>query len=225
VLSSEHGTNKVPPRYAPLFDGQDDVLASHRGWDIGSAELARALAKATGAPLHRARVSRLLIDCNRSPHHRRLFSEFTQALPPAEKARLLEQFYLPYRESVTAEVQRHVDGGQSVLHVSVHSFTRALDGKRRNGDIGLLYDPSRPAELDLCRRWRSLLAADPEFRVRRNYPYRGVADGLVKALRKRFPDPAYAAVELEVCQDLAEAGGARWKRLLQSLGATLGELV
>jgi len=46
--------------------------------------------------------------------------------------------------------------GDRVIHVAVHSFTPTLRGVRRNADVGLLYDPARPGELALARRWRAV---------------------------------------------------------------------
>jgi predicted N-formylglutamate amidohydrolase len=221
VLTSEHGTAAVPARYAELFRGADELLSSHRAVDLGSAELTACLARRTGVRPHRARVTRLLVDCNRSPGHPGLYSEFSRALPAAERARLLERYYRPYREAVEADVARGIEAGQTVLHVSVHSFARVLDGQERNADVGLLYDPGRERERALCRRWQSLLQTEPGLRVRRNYPYRGVADGLVTWLRRRFPAGRYVGIELEVCQDIASGGDPRWGRLKRLLGDSL----
>jgi len=221
VLTSEHGTAAVPARYAHLFAGAAEVLSSHRAVDLGTAELTGYLARRSGVRPHRARVTRLLVDCNRSPGHPGLYSGFSRGLPAAERERLLERYYRPYREAVEADVARDIGAGRSVLHVSVHSFARVLDGQERNADVGLLYDPERGRELALCRQWQSLLQAEPGLRVRRNYPYRGVADGLATWLRRRFPAGRYAGIELEVCQDIAAAGGPGWRRLKQLLGDSL----
>jgi len=221
VLTSEHGSAAVPARYAALFRGAGNVLSGHRAVDLGTAELTACLARRTGVRPHRARVTRLLVDCNRSPGHPHLYSEFTRGLPAAERERLLERYYRPYRRAVTAEVEQAVAAGDTVLHISVHSFARVLAGIERNADVGLLYDPARPLERALCRYWRDLLAAEPGLGVRRNYPYRGVADGLVTRLRRRFPGPHYAGIELEVCQDIALAHGPRWIRLQGLLAESL----
>ena len=45
--------------------------------------MAEPLAKALAAPLFT--VTRLLVDCNRSPGHRQLFSEFSRTLSPEER--------------------------------------------------------------------------------------------------------------------------------------------
>ncbi|WP_405228048.1 N-formylglutamate amidohydrolase [Lentisalinibacter sediminis] len=221
VLTSEHGTAAVPARYAGLFRGADEVLSSHRAVDPGTAELTGYLARRTGVRPHRARVTRLLVDCNRSPGHPGRFSEFSRTLPAAEREQLLERYYRPYREAVEADVARAIDTGHTALHVSVHSFARVLDGRERNADVGLLYDPGREREVALCGQWQSLLQTEPGLRVRRNYPYRGVADGLVTRLRRRFPAGCYVGIELEVCQDIAAAGGRRWGRIKGLLGDSL----
>ena len=76
------------------------MLKSHRGWDPGSLTLAARLAETLGAPFHAQTVTRLLIDANRSLHHRGLFSEFTRALDSSEKKALIESVWRPHRERV-----------------------------------------------------------------------------------------------------------------------------
>lgn len=222
LLSCEHGGNRVPAAYRELFAGQAALLATHRGYDIGALAAARHLRDAWGAPLVAATTTRLLVDLNRSPGHHRRFSEFTRSLPAAERARILARHYAPYRDDVAARVAAAVAAGRRVWHVSVHSFVAALDGQERGCDVGLLYDPSRPMERRLGRDWQAGLRRHaPGLRVRRNFPYRGVADGLVTALRRQFGPRQYAGLELELNQALAEAGGAPWRQLLAALAASL----
>jgi hypothetical protein len=80
--------------------------------------------------------------------------------------------------------------------------------------VGLLYDPRRPAEAEFCAAWqREIKSADARLTVRRNYPYRGYADGLTTYLRKRYPDPAYAGIELEVNQKYPLGDARKWRAL------------
>jgi predicted N-formylglutamate amidohydrolase len=221
LLTCEHGGNEVPEAYARLFRGTRRLLASHRGFDPGALELARLFAGRLRAPLVFATTTRLLVDLNRSPGHRRLFSEITRPLDTASKETILAQHYFPYRQQVEAiagEAVRHRD---RVLHLSVHSFTPELDGEVRNADIGLLYDPARPLEQAFCRRWRlALQAIRPDLRVRRNYPYRGAADGLVTSLRRRFGPKQYVGVELEVNQRWPLGAEKDWPGLQNDLLTT-----
>lgn len=223
ILSCEHGGHCIPAAYEALFHGQEEMLATHRGYDIGILRLARFLARELGAPLHAAEVSRLLVDLNRSLRSPTLFSELTRQLPAAERAAILRRYYEPYREQVTRSVAEGLQGGR-VLHLSVHSFTPELRGVVRRADIGLLYDPARPAEAEFCRRWQAAISRlDPDLRVRRNYPYRGVSDCLVTTLRRQFGAERYLGLEIEVNQKLPRGEPGRWRRvrrvLLDSLRA------
>jgi predicted N-formylglutamate amidohydrolase len=208
VLTCEHGGARVPSQYRQLFDGAaaGKALASHRGSDIGALRLARALQSAFRVPLYASGVTRLLVDLNRSVGHPGLFSEFSKRLGSTEQTALLNRHYFPHRHAVESWMDGQVRRGRQVVHIGVHSFTPRVDGRIRQADLGLLYDPSRARERALCARWKSALAAiDPELRVRRNYPYLGKSDGFVTHLRKRFDARQYLGVELEVNQALLES--------------------
>jgi predicted N-formylglutamate amidohydrolase len=171
VISCEHGGNRVPASYSARFRGHKKVLASHRGWDPGALPLARTLARSLDAPLVATTVTRLLVECNRSPGHPRLFSEFTRRLPRAEKKTLLDHYYHPHRGAVEAVVQSGIRTHGSVIHIGVHTFAPVLSGRPRDADVGLLYDPRRPLETTLCDLWLIALArVAPALHVRRNDP-------------------------------------------------------
>jgi len=215
VISCEHASNAVPAAYRGLFTGEDGVLGTHRALDIGAAPLARRMARAAGAPLHLGGVTRLLVDLNRSRGHRGLFSEFSRPLPRADRKRLLERHYRPYRDAVARDIEAGVARGGRVVHLSVHSFTPELNGVARRCDLGLLYDPKRSREKRLALAWQALLRAERDWVVRRNYPYTGVQDGFIPRLRKRFAERSYAGLELEVNQRLVRGG--RFPAALQRL--------
>jgi predicted N-formylglutamate amidohydrolase len=222
VLSCEHGGNRTPPDFRSLFRPYSKLLATHRGYDVGALALAKRLAAATRSPLHFATVTRLLVDLNRSIGHPNLFSEIARPLDRPALEQVLLRHYHPYRRAVQDDVASRVDAFGRVLHLSVHTFTPVLAGVVRTADVGLLYDPKRPAERDFCLRWRdAILRRRPSLRVRRNSPYRGVADGLVSHLRKRFPSDAYVGVELEVNQRFPLRGGRAWTDLQRLLADAL----
>ncbi|MFG0273469.1 MAG: N-formylglutamate amidohydrolase [Phycisphaerales bacterium] len=209
VISCEHATNRVPGDLRAAFRGARAALASHRGWDPGSVEVGCALAGELAAPLLVSRVSRLVVDCNRSPAHPRVFSEWSKALPAAERDALLRRWHGPHRDAVERAVVEATARAGACLHISVHSFTPTLDGRTRPMDIGLLFDPGRPAEKAFAITWRrALLATEPEWVVHFNGPYKGVSDGLCTSLRGRFGPLRYAGVELEVNQRLVGTRGA-----------------
>jgi predicted N-formylglutamate amidohydrolase len=214
LITCEHGGNRIPAPYRKLFRRRRALLDSHRGYDPGALVMARALATAFGASLVSSTISRLLIDLNRSIGHPQLFSAATRGAPAALRTKIVEQHYQPYREHVERLVRQSVSRGHRVIHVSSHSFTPVLDGKVRAADVGLLYHPARRDEAELCARWKASLAAlAPQFRVRRNYPYTGKADGLTAHLRRCFPPGAYVGIELEINQSIVLTAGRRWAAL------------
>jgi predicted N-formylglutamate amidohydrolase len=217
VLSCEHAGHRVPAAYRALFRGHTAVLKSHRGWDPGALDLARAMARASYAPLLSNLTSRLVVELNRSIGSRELFSEFTRHLDTADHMRILASIYHPHRRAVDVAVRRALRRYQRVVHVGVHTFTPVLKGKRRHADVGLLYDPRRRFEVGVADALaQRLRAAAPGLRVRRNYPYRGWTDGLTTTLRGRFPTARYAGIEIEVNQALLRNPVA-WKQVRRAL--------
>jgi predicted N-formylglutamate amidohydrolase len=225
LITCEHGGNRIPAPYRRLFRARGALLDSHRGYDSGALVMARALARAFRAPLVTSTISRLLIDLNRSIGHPQLFSAATRGAPAKVRAKIVEHHYWPYRIQVEHLVRQSVSRGRRVIHISSHSFTPELDGKVRRADVGLLYDPARRGETELCARWKASLATfAPALRVRRNYPYAGKGDGLTSHLRQHFPRSAYVGIELEVNQSIVLAAGRRWTALRGVLIDSLREV-
>ena len=218
IISCEHGGNQVPPEYRKLFRGNQSVLQSHRGRDKGAMELAKELAAKIKAPLFSSVTTRLLVDLNRSLHHRNLFSEFTRGCDGKLKAEILAGFYYPYRKKLEDTVRKYLEAGDIVMHLSIHSFTPGLGKEIRRADIGLLYDPQRTGERVLCRNFQTLPGNNAYgLIVRRNYPYKGTADGLTTYLRKKFRGRKYLGIEIEINQKHANANRAHWNTLRKQI--------
>jgi predicted N-formylglutamate amidohydrolase len=219
VVTCEHAGNRVPAGYGALFNGYEAMLSSHRGYDPGALAVARQFAAALDAPLFYCTTTRLLVELNRSPGHPKLFSEpVRRRLPAAERKRLIERFYRPYREAVERKIRNAVLQGRQVVHLSCHSFTPCLDEVDRHADVGLLFHPGRAGEAALCAAWQATLAeTDAGLRVRRNYPYRGTADSFIACLRRRFSEARYAGIQLEVNQKFVLGERRRWGALRRLL--------
>jgi predicted N-formylglutamate amidohydrolase len=222
LITCEHGGNRIPAEYHRLFAQWHAALHTHKGYDPGALTLARAFASALGAELVYSTTSRLLVELNRSPHHRQLLSDATRQLSPDERDRVLERYYWPYRNRVEGWVGAVTKSGACALHVSSHSFTPRLNGVTRDADIGLLYDPQRRGERDFCAEWKSAIeTANPHLQVRRNYPYRGSADGLTTHLRTLHSAARYCGIEIEVNQKHTRGDPRKWKALRELLVRTL----
>ena len=222
LITCEHGGNRIPARYRSLFAGFEESLQSHRGYDPGALAVAKEMARALDAPLFFSTTSRLLIELNRTIGHPSLYSEATRNAPENIRREILEKHYLPYRSQVEAHIASEIAQGSRIIHISSHSFTPVFDGEIRNADIGLLYDPSRPGEAELCRRWQARLKTSaPEWKVRRNYPYTGRSDGLTAYLRRCFPADVYVGIELEINHRHVLNGGRPWRALRSQVIETL----
>lgn len=220
VISCEHASHDIPPAWQPLFPDAE-LLTSHRGWDPGAAGLARYLGRALRAPVHLGRVSRLLADANRSASHPEVHAEVIRVLPPSDRQAILQAWHKPYQDGVAAAVSTALDGAQRVIHIACHSFTPVLHGRIRTADIGLLYDPRHGDEARFAQRWQRALQRTSTLRVRRNYPYRGNADGMTRILRRRFGS-RLLGFELEINQALLQRGECS-EQLCETLLATLRE--
>lgn len=200
LVSCEHGGNEIPREFLPLFAEATDALQSHRGYDLGSLPLARRIADRLRSPLFFSTQSRLLIDLNRSLHADDLFSEWTRKLSADEQQQIIDRWYRPYRAAVTAEVARQSQLNR-VLHLSIHTFTPVWEGVERSTDVGLLFDPDRPSEVEFCCTWKRRLEAEfPNWHIDDNLPYQGTADGFTTTLRTQFSTAVYTGIELEVNQ-------------------------
>jgi predicted N-formylglutamate amidohydrolase len=219
VVTCEHGGNRVPAAYLDLFRHHQRLLNSHRGYDPGALELARACARRLKAPLHFATVTRLLVELNRSIGHRSHFSVVTRSLGQQAREALVKNYYLPYRQRVETEIAAAIAAKCRAIHFSMHTFTPQLDGQVRNADVGLLYDPRRSGEVAICAALRRNLGLRrPGMVVRMNYPYEGKADGLTTTLRKTWSPTSYVGIEIEVNQKWPLGRDRRaWRQIVRDL--------
>jgi predicted N-formylglutamate amidohydrolase len=229
VISCEHASYAIPKKYEPFFKEKKAQLKTHQGWDIGALTIFNALKKKALADFYlAANNSRLLVDLNRSLHHRELFSSMTRALPEKAKQVILDVYYHPYRNTLMEYLKACYNQGVSVLHLSIHTFTPNLNSKPRNNDVGLLYDPRRKQEKQLSEALKKAInMREKSFRVRMNFPYRGISDGFVSFIRKKYSEPHYVGIEIEVNQKHFDKNGKPLttlvKVLTQALTKQIGE--
>ena len=224
IITCEHAGNHVPDEYKSLFENQEEVLQSHRGWDPGAWSLANFLSTQLKAPLFGCLTTRLLIEANRSLESPQLFSEFTSSLTEEAKQKLIHEIYKPYREQVQKAIDTMI---KPVLHLSIHSFTPIWDNQERKVDIGILFDPSRDSEALFCNRLKENLQTNlPGYRICFNEPYKGTDDGIATWLRDKYKNDIYTGIEIEVNQkfssDLSSIESALSKSIKESINQHTG---
>ena len=203
MLTCEHASNRLPAAFKKAVPA--DVLKTHRAYDIGALLVFRKLVRFAKPEFHcEGKFSRLFVDLNRTITNKSAFSEYYEALESRDKAAAEKAkaqataYWKEYRECV----EKFVASNKSteIVHLGIHSFTPVLNGKVRNTDIGILYDPARPQE----RAYANVIKDEikrlyPAMKVRFNYPYKGSSDGLTTTLRKKF-GPRYVGIEIEINQ-------------------------
>src|SRR5271169_3834793 len=111
LIVCDHASNDIPADYGTLGLPRE-ALERHIAYDIGAADVTRALAAELGAPAVLSTFSRLLIDPNRGLDDPTLVMRFSDgAIVPgnayidaAEIARRSARFWAPYRREVAATV-------------------------------------------------------------------------------------------------------------------------
>jgi predicted N-formylglutamate amidohydrolase len=180
LLICEHASPHIPARYARL-GLPAGAEKQHIGWDLGAADLARALSRRLDAPLVLAGYSRLLIDLNRpigAPTSIPVVSERTEipgnvGLDEAERRLRVERIFRPFHDRVTELIAARERAGRRTRILTVHSFTPVFLDKPRPWRLGLLAGDSRPLAEMLLDELRALA---PNLSMTLDEPYRIAID-------------------------------------------------
>jgi predicted N-formylglutamate amidohydrolase len=183
LIVCDHAANAIPPEYGTL-GLPCEALERHIAYDIGAADVTRALAAELGAPAVLSTFSRLVIDPNRGLDDPTLVMRFSDgAIVPGnahadaqEIARRSARFWAPYRQKAAATVDAMLATGEPPAIVSIHSFTSVLRGVGRPWKIGVLWDRDGRIPKPLIEA----LVAEPDLsavEVGDNEPYDGALAG------------------------------------------------
>ena len=214
LITCEHAGKEIPSFLENYRKDLAPFLDTHRGHDFGAFEMATRFSNEFSFPFYSQNVTRMVVDSNRSLHHSEVFSEVTRAMPKALKEQVVREVYLAHRGPVSRFVKEAIDREKTVIHIAVHSFAPVVNGLKRETDIGLLYDPNHGTEKQFARAWKSALTKRSNYKVRMNYPFRGVADGFLTSLRKKFGSN-YLGFELEANRSYFVSGNDVWRNFLE----------
>ncbi|RDJ21727.1 N-formylglutamate amidohydrolase [Bosea caraganae] len=228
LLLCDHASNAMPPELNSL-GLPPEQLERHIAYDIGAAELTRAMAHATGAPALLTNFSRLLIDPNRGLDDPTLVMRLSDGAIVPGNARIDEagiaarvaKYYAPYDAAIDDAIETAIATGHLPAIVSIHSFTPFWKAVARPWHVGVLWDH----EGALAQALIAALQAEGDLVVGDNEPYNGGLPGDTidrHATRRGLPDAL-----IEVRQDLiaspetARAWGLRLARIVPPVVAAL----
>jgi predicted N-formylglutamate amidohydrolase len=222
----DHAGREVPSGYGDL-GLPAAAFERHIAYDIGAAELTRALARDFGAGALLGRYSRLYIDLNRGSDDPTLVMKLSDGQivpgnaradgPEVERRRAFA--HAPYHAAVSAAIDALLARDLHPILVSLHSFTPAWRGVLRPWEISIL---SAPADRRLADLMLASLRARPGLTIGDNEPYSGALknDTLdTHGLQRGLPH-----VLIEVRQDLI-GDPAGVTRIAQLLTACLSEAI
>lgn len=217
LYTCEHASNRVPRPFRPR-PADRRLLAMHWGYDIGAANVTRALVRRDpGSWGVLSRFSRLLIDPNRDPADPTAVlartddgaPSFNASLTDAHVARRVERFHAPFHAAIADAMAI----GPRIL-VSIHSFTPVFRGAARPMHAGVLFDRHD----DLADRLVHALRAEGLV-TEPNAPYSG-KDGLIYSAARHGDAAGVPYLEIELRQDLIASGRAA-RAMAQRVGRAL----
>jgi predicted N-formylglutamate amidohydrolase len=201
VLICEHASNAIPACLGDLGLTEKD-RCRHIGWDIGAAGVAREMSRILDAPLFLQRYSRLVYDCNRSPENPGAMPEKSEVfdvpgnlnLSAADKLARTKSIYRPFLDAITDFLDHRAVAGVSAIPISIHSFTPVYFGKKRDVQVGLLFEHHDGIARDLEKLFLG-------YDTRLNEPY-GPENGVMHLMNQIAAPRGLAHLMLEIRNDL-----------------------
>lgn len=220
LLVCDHASNHVPQEYNRLGLPAGE-FERHIAFDIGAAQITRALARRLDAPAVMAGFSRLLIDPNRGADDPTLIMKLSDgAIIPgnrhvdqAETDRRIARFYQPYHDAIAARIAAARATGIMPSLLSMHSFTPVFHGHMRPWQVGVLWDRDGRIALPLLEA----LGADGNLCVGDNLPYSGELVG--DSMYRHGTKGGLAHVLIELRQDMiaTTATAEAWAERLETV--------
>ncbi|MEC9376168.1 MAG: N-formylglutamate amidohydrolase [Pseudomonadota bacterium] len=207
LLVCDHASNFIPNVYDDL-GVNPDLLDSHIAWDIGSADVVKALSNALEVPAILCSYSRLLVDCNRALDDSSAFPEFSGGvkiegninLSESERQSRVNNIYWPYHNLIHKQLE-YIKSKRAVpALIAIHTFTPEMNGKKRPWHLGLLWDKDQRLFKPLMKR----LSSEGDTFVGDNQPYSGKEPGDF-TLDHHAEDLGFPHVGIEIRQDLVSS--------------------
>lgn len=222
VLICEHAGQLVPESLGSL--GLDSgAMAKHIAWDIGAAELSRALSRQLDAPLIMQRYSRLVFDCNRVMEAQDAIVEVSDDIPVPANQQLSQSdrqarfdlVYTPFERAIETVIEGSLQQGVRPVIVSIHSFTPVFKGQQRSLELGIIHDAADASFANLAL---DLAQQSGQTSVAINEPY-APQDGVTHTIQLHGVRRNLSSVMFEVRNDLISdvPGQQLWAERLANL--------
>ena len=151
LIICDHASNKIPTKFKKLGLSKE-ILDSHIAFDIGAKEVAVYLSNILECPLVMTDFSRLLIDPNRGIDDPTLIMRISDNKivegnrniynfkKSKEKDERVKKYYDVYHNKISEFINLREKDEKYPSIISIHSFTPVWRNKKRDIDIGILWD-------------------------------------------------------------------------------------
>jgi len=205
VFSCEHASNDVPLPLAARVQDQP-WLDMHWGWDIGAEIVTRYLVENSDSVGILSTFSRLVCDPNRDLDNETLIPltvegyelSFNRGLDESERRRRITALYEPFHAALDEVVGACAQRDDTVLLISVHSFTPMYNGHRREMEMAVLFDDFEDLAISLAERIKA-----QGFVTALNEPYSGF-EGMMPSANRHGRAHQITYLEIEIRQDLID---------------------
>jgi predicted N-formylglutamate amidohydrolase len=211
LIICDHASNKIPKEYNNLGIKNEEII-SHRAFDIGAADVAKELSNKLKCTLIMSNFSRLLIDPNRGIDDPTLIPKLSEGIKikgnigitntgnDKERLKRIKNFYLPYHKEIESFLSVTLKKNIVPKIISIHSFTPTWKGKKRDIEVGILWDKDDRLSSIFFKSLKNNICGN-------NEPYNGrlVNDTLYRhATLKGIPH-----ILIEIRQDLLQSNKER----------------
>ncbi len=213
VILCDHASNNLPKEY-DLLGLTTIELSRHIGYDIGVAEVTRALARSLSVPAILANYSRLLIDPNRGEDDLTLVMQISDGIvipqnvnvSTDEVANRIQKYYRPYHDAITTAIEQFQNLDITPALLSIHSFTPIWRGQERPWHAGVLWDRDPRFAIPLL----NILSQDKNLIVGDNEPYTGALKYDTMYKHGTVNGLAHALLEIRQDQISKQSGVKIW---------------
>ncbi len=145
-LTCDHASNTIPESLNNL-GLTENILRSHRGWDIGALQVSRYISTKLKATLCYTTYSRLVIDCNRPLTVDDSIPKSVDGviipgnsdIAVADREQRIAEIFEPYHNQIGKLLKEQLIQYSDTAYLAVHSFTPTMNGKIRPWDIGVTF--------------------------------------------------------------------------------------
>ncbi|SNZ21496.1 Predicted N-formylglutamate amidohydrolase [Cohaesibacter gelatinilyticus] len=206
LLICEHASNHFPKSLGSL-GLNEEATRSHVAWDPGALGVSLHLSKLLDASFIHQNYSRLVYDCNRPPSAHDAMPARSEVfdipgnhnLSQDDRDARTNAIYRPFETALADFIKARREASRPPFIITIHSFTPIYHGKKREVELGILFDQDTRLANAILRSSTD----ENDLIIRANEPY-SPTDGVTHTLQTHALPFGLHNVMIEIRNDLIE---------------------